>query len=236
MRSGHACQAAAHGLSVFVEAIHLPRSSRYPSILPDALRLSCPVSFSLSLSLSLSSLSLSLWLSLGDYRLASEVLAGSRPILHCVDEHSVYVDSYNQYQRPKSYAYDKVFGPQDSQEDFFRVGIAPLIYKALNGYNCTIFAYGQTGTGKTHTMQGSSMADPSQLGAIPRAVLMVMRLLDDLPKHLRWNLEVCSSLSSSSSSTFSRSSSSNSNINSSSMWEPLLLQCGWLGRARSACR
>lgn len=79
------------------------------------------------------------------------------------------------------------------QEDFFRIGIAPLIYKALNGYNCTIFAYGQTGTGKTHTMQGS-MEDPSKMGAIPRAVLLVMRLLEDLPPHLQWKLHVRSSL------------------------------------------
>ena len=82
-----------------------------------------------------------------------------------------------------------VIVPIHWQEDFFRDGIAPLIYKALNGYNCTIFAYGQTGTGKTHTMQGS-MEDPSKMGAIPRAVLLVMRLLEDLPDHLRWSLEV----------------------------------------------
>ena len=32
--------------------------------------------------------------------------------------------------------------------------IRPIVEEVLDGYNCTIFAYGQTGTGKTHTMEG----------------------------------------------------------------------------------
>jgi GTPase SAR1 family protein len=32
--------------------------------------------------------------------------------------------------------------------------VAPLVQQVLQGYNCTVFAYGQTGTGKTHTMEG----------------------------------------------------------------------------------
>lgn len=32
--------------------------------------------------------------------------------------------------------------------------VAPLIEEVMAGYNCTVFAYGQTGTGKTHTMVG----------------------------------------------------------------------------------
>lgn len=32
--------------------------------------------------------------------------------------------------------------------------MAPLIAEVLLGYNCTVFAYGQTGTGKTYTMEG----------------------------------------------------------------------------------
>ena len=49
------------------------------------------------------------------FRLPMEVRAGARPIVHCVDRSSVYVESYNQYQRPKSYIYDKVFGPTEGQ-------------------------------------------------------------------------------------------------------------------------
>lgn len=44
----------------------------------------------------------------------------------------------------------------------------PLVQDILEGYNATIFAYGQSGSGKTHTMEGSK-SDPSLAGIIPRA-------------------------------------------------------------------
>lgn len=34
--------------------------------------------------------------------------------------------------------------------------VSPIVYEVLEGYNCTIFAYGQTGTGKTYTMEGGA--------------------------------------------------------------------------------
>lgn len=37
--------------------------------------------------------------------------------------------------------------------------VSPLIEEVLLGYNCTVFAYGQTGTGKTHTMIGENTGD-----------------------------------------------------------------------------
>lgn len=37
--------------------------------------------------------------------------------------------------------------------------VSPLIQEVLCGYNCTVFAYGQTGTGKTHTMVGENAGD-----------------------------------------------------------------------------
>lgn len=39
--------------------------------------------------------------------------------------------------------------------------VAPLIEEVLSGYNCTVFAYGQTGTGKTHTMVGEESPELS---------------------------------------------------------------------------
>ena len=40
------------------------------------------------------------------------------------------------------------------QLDVYRCVAKPLVDEVLNGFNCTIFAYGQTGTGKTFTMEG----------------------------------------------------------------------------------
>ncbi|KAJ1514520.1 kinesin motor protein cin8, partial [Coelomomyces lativittatus] len=49
----------------------------------------------------------------------------------------------------RSYTFDKVFSPEASQELVYREVVAPILEEVLTGYNCTIFAYGQTGTGKT---------------------------------------------------------------------------------------
>lgn len=79
----------------------------------------------------------------------------------------------------KKFTFDRAFGPKSSQGDVYQVVVAPLITEVLSGYNCTVFAYGQTGTGKTHTMIGddSSYADADNMGIIPRAV---KHLFEDL--------------------------------------------------------
>ena len=50
----------------------------------------------------------------------------------------------------------QVFGPTSKQKDLFDHAISPIVNEVLEGYNCTIFAYGQTGTGKTYTMEGGA--------------------------------------------------------------------------------
>lgn len=50
-----------------------------------------------------------------------------------------------------------MFGPASQQKDLYEQAIAPLVNDALEGYTCTIFAYGQTGTGKTYTMEGEAV-------------------------------------------------------------------------------
>ncbi|CAO2832719.1 unnamed protein product [Amaranthus hypochondriacus] len=53
----------------------------------------------------------------------------------------------------KQFKFDHVFGPQDDQEDVF-AQTSPIVTSVLDGFNVCIFAYGQTGTGKTFTMEG----------------------------------------------------------------------------------
>ncbi|KAI3466204.1 hypothetical protein Pfo_022867 [Paulownia fortunei] len=70
-----------------------------------------------------------------------------------------------------SFTFDKVFMPDDSQEDVF-VEISQLVQSALDGYKVCIFAYGQTGSGKTYTMMGKP-GPPDQKGLIPRSLEQV---------------------------------------------------------------
>ncbi|EGB03792.1 hypothetical protein AURANDRAFT_2330, partial [Aureococcus anophagefferens] len=57
---------------------------------------------------------------------------------------------------------DAVFGPAVSTARVYQSIASPLVQNTLDGYNSTIFAYGQTSSGKTHTMVGSD-ADPGVL-------------------------------------------------------------------------
>ncbi len=52
------------------------------------------------------------------------------------------------------YTFDKVFNEDASQQQVFEATSKPLISGVLDGYNATVFAYGATGCGKTHTITG----------------------------------------------------------------------------------
>ncbi|CBY30809.1 unnamed protein product [Oikopleura dioica] len=77
----------------------------------------------------------------------------------------------------KSYTFDKVFGPNSTQVGVYKEVVVPIVKEVLGGYSCTIFAYGQTGTGKTYTMEGEKSSgsefswenDPHS-GIIPRTM------------------------------------------------------------------
>ncbi|KAH8283926.1 hypothetical protein KR054_005422 [Drosophila jambulina] len=56
--------------------------------------------------------------------------------------------------RPRQYSYDHVFRENDTQEQVYKTTTAPLVRDVLNGLNAAVFAYGATGSGKTHTMLG----------------------------------------------------------------------------------
>ena len=67
---------------------------------------------------------------------------------------------------------DKVFDEDITQVELFQEVGMPILNSFLSGYNCTIFCYGQTGAGKTHTMMGPLEAlyetNAESHGLIPR--------------------------------------------------------------------
>nr|GMD12475.1 kinesin-like protein KIN-5D [Ipomoea batatas] len=85
-------------------------------------------------------------------------------------------------QIDRTFVFDKVFGPASQQKDLYDSAICPIVFEVLEGYNCTIFAYGQTGTGKTYTMEGGARKKngefPTDAGVIPRAVRQIFDILE----------------------------------------------------------
>lgn len=59
----------------------------------------------------------------------------------------------------KPYNYDYISGAETTQEDIFHIVGKPVALAWLEGYNACIFAYGQTGAGKTFTMQGKGLLE-----------------------------------------------------------------------------
>lgn len=74
-----------------------------------------------------------------------------------------------------SFCYDSVFQQHSTNEMVYNDLAAPVVHAALGGFNATIFAYGQTSSGKTHSMLGSD-ADP---GITPRAIRHVLQTVKD---------------------------------------------------------
>lgn len=69
---------------------------------------------------------------------------------------------------PKNFTFDAVFAANVEQKHIYDTCASSVVESVLNGYNGTIFAYGQTGAGKTHTMEGRP--DPPHLrGIIPNS-------------------------------------------------------------------
>lgn len=68
----------------------------------------------------------------------------------------------------KTFTFDAVYDWNSKQMDLYDETARPLVDSVLEGFNCTIFAYGQTGTGKTFTMEGVR-SDAELKGIIPNA-------------------------------------------------------------------
>jgi kinesin family protein 11 len=77
----------------------------------------------------------------------------------------------------KNFNFDKVFGVYSRQEEVFDSMVRPIVDEALAGFNCTIFAYGQTGTGKTHTMEGNINSE-EDAGIVPRSIKSILEQLE----------------------------------------------------------
>lgn len=96
----------------------------------------------------------------------SEILSVTRKCVEKVDSRMLLFDpsSSNAMGRPslgtgdskrtknQSYAFDYVFGEKSTQKEVFESSMEGLVEGILKGYNATVFAYGATGAGKTHTI------------------------------------------------------------------------------------
>ncbi|XP_055384930.1 kinesin-like protein KIF19 [Condylostylus longicornis] len=91
--------------------------------------------------------------------------------------------------RPRKYGYDHVFGEETTQENVYKTTTAPLVKDVLDGFTAAVFAYGATGSGKTHTMLGPN---PKKVGTPstsngniePDGDGLMVRAIDEIFQHV----------------------------------------------------
>ncbi|CAL8366220.1 unnamed protein product [Boreogadus saida] len=89
----------------------------------------------------------------------------------------------------KPYAFDRVFASNTSQEQVYNACAQRIVKDVLEGYNGTIFAYGQTSSGKTHTMEGL-LHDTDNMGIIPRIVQDIFNYIYSMDENLEFHIKV----------------------------------------------
>lgn len=95
------------------------------------------------------------------------------------------------------FTFDQVHPPPTTQYQLFTSTAQPLISRFIEGFNCTILAYGQTSSGKTFSMTGIDLdqdpTDPNNgMGIIPRAVASIFQQCRDLKEERggAWNYNI----------------------------------------------
>ncbi|XP_065053066.1 kinesin heavy chain-like isoform X2 [Rhopilema esculentum] len=89
----------------------------------------------------------------------------------------------------RGFTFDKVFRPSSSQELVYTETAKPIVSDVLAGYNGTIFAYGQTASGKTHTMEGV-IGDQHWQGIIPRIIQDIFNYIYTMDENLEFHIKV----------------------------------------------
>ncbi|XP_055721950.1 kinesin-1 heavy chain-like isoform X2 [Salvelinus fontinalis] len=113
---------------------------------------------------------------------SSEVTRGDKYIPKFQGEDHVVVGS-------KPFQFDRVFQPNTTQEQVYNACAQKIVKDVLEGYNGTIFAYGQTSSGKTHTMEGN-LHDTDGMGIIPRIVQDIFNYIYSMDENLEFHIKV----------------------------------------------
>ncbi|XP_070832117.1 kinesin heavy chain-like [Chaetodon trifascialis] len=89
----------------------------------------------------------------------------------------------------KPYVFDRVLPPNTEQIQVYDTCARQIVKDVLGGYNGTIFAYGQTSSGKTHTMEGN-LHDPRLMGIIPRISRDIFDHIYSMDENLEFHIKV----------------------------------------------
>ncbi|PNY29373.1 Kinesin-like protein [Tolypocladium capitatum] len=116
-----------------------------------------------------------------------ELESGGKPIVSFDSNDSCSLESR---EAQGTFTFDRVFDMECKQQDIFDFSIRSTVDDILNGYNGTVFAYGQTGAGKSYTMMGSNIDDEEGRGVIPRIVEQIFASIMSSPGTIEYTVRV----------------------------------------------
>ncbi|RDW79469.1 kinesin-like protein [Coleophoma cylindrospora] len=116
-----------------------------------------------------------------------EIAQGGEPIVQFESDETCKLDSK---EATGSFTFDRVFDMSSRQSDVFDFSIRPTVDDVLNGYNGTVFAYGQTGAGKSYTMMGTDIDNDEGRGVIPRIVEQIFASILSSPSSIEYTVRV----------------------------------------------
>lgn len=108
------------------------------------------------------------------------------PCVRGIDSQNLEIINWRNATETVKYHFDAFHGENTTQQEVFVSSVKPILPHVLNGQNASVFAYGPTGAGKTHTMLGSS----EQPGVIPRAVREVFKLVKSKDEVDQWDYSI----------------------------------------------
>ncbi|XP_017292987.1 kinesin-like protein KIF22 isoform X1 [Kryptolebias marmoratus] len=111
---------------------------------------------------------------------------GEGPCVRGLDSQNLEIINWRNATETVKYHFDVFHGEKTTQQEVFLPSVKPILPHILNGQNASVFAYGPTGAGKTHTMLGSA----EQPGVIPRAVREVFKLVKSKDEDEGWDYSI----------------------------------------------
>jgi len=109
----------------------------------------------------------------------------------------IYTQNTYDFNSPNSeipnnyiYSFDKVFSPNSDQSEIYSNVGKRIVEDIMAGYNGTIFAYGQSGSGKTYTMYGNDIYDNHSKGVIPRVVEEIFKRVEKADRDIDFQFKL----------------------------------------------
>jgi kinesin family protein 5 len=110
--------------------------------------------------------------------------------VYSLEEDHKTVKMMSQYEtEPQKFTFDYIFESDSSQLEVYEYAAKPIVDAVMQGFNGTVFAYGQTSSGKTFTMTGMSL-DDDLMGIIPRMVHSVFEKIEQSESWIEFSVKV----------------------------------------------